>query len=130
MDAVADHIARAPKLDKRLSDAIEQHLDHDPLEADEYSEVSVEDIETWHARQRARLGIAYAVKTAGIAPGGFTKAETDGMIGAMLKRPGEAQWYLNMRRTGLNPPEALAFVLQQRKEEKARNAHNWNGGKL
>lgn len=127
LDVVAHHIRTSPmaKLDARLADAIEDGMRVDPLEGDldQAGECSVEDIEAHNARRHARLSI-------GLAPQSYTAAECEGMVGAMLKRPAETKRYETLRQEGHTVASALAVVLHERKEREARNAHNWDGGKL
>lgn len=127
IEMVARHISSAKKLDPRLRDAIDAHLDHDPAEGDSDAEAecSVEEIEAWRGRMYARGNVERA--TTGTR---YTIAETSEMIGAMLRRPEETNEYNRLRDAGLEPADALAAVLNQRKQAKARNAHQWNGGAL
>lgn len=127
IELVAHHIRTASiaKLDPRIADAIEDHMQVDPMEGDldQAGECSVEDIEAHTARRMARLSI-------GLAPQSYTAKECEGMVGAMLKRPSETKRYETLRREGHTVASALAVVLNERKESAARNAHAWNGGAL
>ncbi len=132
LDQVAHHIATSEKLDKRMADAIEQHLDHDPMEGDPDAdgECTIEDVEAWRARMGARGSIERASRDFGGPGSRFTHAEASSLIGKSLKRPGEAKRYSELRDLGVDPPGALALVLNERKEAAARNAANWKGGAL
>lgn len=131
LDLICAHIRRGKKLDERIEAAIEEHLDHDPLEGDcdEGAECSIEDIEAWRGRMYARGNVENENSR-------IRKVNLCAELSKMLKKPKEAKRYNELRAQGYAPAGALHLILGERKvasmktEPPTSHEKEWNGGAL